>query len=208
MTISFPLSLPSSYAPASLEFGGSDIIGVNKSPFNNSEEIQDWNGDSWAVKMSWPTLASRERAAPFIARLMALRGRKGSILLGDPLGKTARGLLGGTPVVNGAHAAGVRTLGIKGLTHNVAGWIKEADYLQVGTGEATRLHLALADANSDNSGLLTVDIWPCLREALADSAPITMANCQGTFRLATNKRGWSSSRSAKYALTLDFVEKP
>jgi len=206
VTITYPLSLPTSPKPAQVQIGSTDVVGVNRSPFSNKREVQDWGGDMWSAKLTWPVLAGRDQAEPLLVMLLALRGRLGTVLIGDPLGATGRGVLTGAPLINGVASAGARNLAIKGATHSVTGWIKAGDYLQLGSGTSTRLHKALADAASDGSGNLTVDIWPRLRESYADGAAIAVSNCRGTFELGTNQRGWDESSFFRYAVEVAFVE--
>jgi hypothetical protein len=217
MTIIYPLSIPSILKPASAEFGGRDAIGMTQSPFSFAQEIQDWGGDMWTAKLSWPMIASRANGAPFTALLAALRGRFATVLLGDPLGATPRGAMNttpGTPVVNGLHPAGFRTLALRGtpLAGGLGGlpagtvWISAGDYIQVGAGAGSRLHMALLDVPVAINGQITLDIWPSLRTSLNDGTPILLKNCVGTFRLSANDRKWTESKFFRYGIELDFIE--
>ncbi len=77
-----------------------------------------------------------------------------------------------------------------------------------GTRAATtkRLHKVLQDVTSNSSGEATLDIWPRLRYSPADLAMVTTVNAQGTFRLASNERGWSVGPDKVYDIGFSAVE--
>jgi hypothetical protein len=68
------------------------------------------------------------------------------------------------------------------------------------------LHKVLLDADSDASGNVTLEIWPYIRTAPADDAPVTVNDCKGVFRLATNQQSWSINDSSAYGLQFDCME--
>src|SRR5258708_24927033 len=122
---------------------------------------------------------NRAGAEPLLAVLTALRGRWGTLLLGDPAAATAQGIATGTPLVSGSNAAGAITLATKGWTATQTGILKARDYLQIGSGITQRLYKMLTTANSDGSGLSPPDVFPPLREALSDGAAITVCAANG-----------------------------
>jgi hypothetical protein len=56
------------------------------------------------------------------------------------------------------------------------------------------------------TGTATIDIWPNLREGLADNAAIVTSNAVGTFRLAANGREWDIGIARVYGLRFSAVE--
>lgn len=148
----------------------------------------------------------RDQAAAWVNFLLKLRGMTGTFLMGDPDGAEPQGVATGTPKVNGSNAAGSKTLATKGWTTGVSGILLAGDYIQVGTGTATRLYRVLTDANSDGSGHATLDIFPRLRETLVDNVTITTENCVGCFRLANNTRSWSLDTSLIYGIDFKAIE--
>jgi hypothetical protein len=200
MAISYPLSLPDN-GFAEIHLAPLSNTAMTRSVFSLTQQVYEHTGEQWLATLSFRPM-SRADAAPWQAVLAALRGPKGTLLLGDPKAASPRGAWAGTPLVNGANASGSKTLAVKGLTASTT--IKAGDYLQVGSGASTRLYMVLTDAAADGSGLATLDIFPRLREALSDGAAITKTNCKGTFRLASNEdAGWSSDPAG--AVTLDQV---
>ena len=76
----------------------------------------------------------RSDAEIWLGFLLSLNGMAGSFLLGDPLGATASGNLGGTPLVNGANQTGA-SLSIDGCSNNITNWLKAGDYIQLGVDQ-------------------------------------------------------------------------
>lgn len=128
MSLSFPLALPSS--PPGLrtfQMLGRSTIGVAKSPFTGSPQAYEFPGEWWEAQFSLPPMA-RADAERWISFLLALRGRGGTFLLGDPIGKSPQSTAGGSPIVSGAGQKG-KQLTISGLT----GVLKAGDYFHIGS---------------------------------------------------------------------------
>lgn len=204
MTISYPLSLPSSPDFRSCTISPRHVGGLTESPFTLEQQAYDWNAGRWEAQMAWPPM-SRAQAAPIIAVLTALKGRVGTFLLGDPDFKTPRGVATGTPLVNGAHTARASSLATKGWTTGVTGILLAGDRIQIGSAATSRLHMVLNDADSDGSGDATLDIWPPLRSDYADGTAIVTAYPKAVFRLA-GQCSWESDEASIFGISLDAVE--
>ncbi len=113
MTVTYPLSLPASPRPNAFRLEANDITGVSSSPFSATQEVFQWTGTFWTAHVAYPVM-NRAGAEPLLAVLTALRGRWGTLLLGDPAAATAQGIATGTPLVSGSNAAGAITLATKG----------------------------------------------------------------------------------------------
>jgi hypothetical protein len=111
------------------------------SPFTYKQQIYNHTGQRWEAECQIPPL-KRDDAEEWIAWLLSMKGQGGTFLLGDPLGATARGTLGGTPVVNGAAQIG-GSLDIDGCTVSVTNWLKAGDYIQLGSASTATLHKIL-----------------------------------------------------------------
>jgi precorrin-3B methylase len=125
--------------------------------------------------------------------------------MGDPLGATARGTLGGTPVVNGAAQIGA-SLNIDGCTVSVTNWLKAGDYIQLGAASTATLHKILQDVNTNASGQATLDIWPSMRTAPTAGATVIISNAVGRFRLNSGQQDWSINNISSYGITFAAVE--
>lgn len=205
MSISFPLSLPSTPSWMKVNFTANNIVGVTRSPFTGQQQTYQWPGENWSVDVSLPPM-DQATAEAWVTFLISLRGVLGTFHVGDVLHTAPVGVATGTPVVNGAQGSMSNTLATKGWTHNITGILKAGDFIQVGTGVQQRLYKVLTDANSDGSGLATLDIFPSLREGVSDNQSITLANTAGTFRLLSNDRTWNVDNAKHYGIDFKAEE--
>lgn len=187
-----------------MQFRGGSVVGVSTSPFSREQQVYAHQGDWWEVDVSLPAM-KRADAEPWVAFLLALNGREGTFLLGEPINTAPRGVGTGTPLVKGASQTG-RTLLTDGWTISQTGILKAGDWFQLGTGSSSRLHKVVQDADSDGSGNATLEIWPRLRVSPADNAALTVSSPKGVFRLAGNMREWSLEQAAIYGLSFSCVE--
>lgn len=204
MAITYPLSLPTSIGIANIELTAINAVAVSRSPFTFSQQVHTYPGQMWSASASVPPLR-REFIEPWVSMLLALRGQAGTFLLGDPNCKAPRGVGTGTPLVKGAAQTG-DTLEIDGATPSTTGWLLAGDYIQLGSAITSTLHKVLVDSNSDAGGNVTLEIWPSIRTAPADNAPVTLNNTVGLFRLATNQQSWSINESSAYGLSFEAME--
>lgn len=210
MTITFPINHPTTGISA-LEFGPNSVVGVTESPFTLQQQVQEHQGEGWAGRITVSPMADRDVSAPWFAFLTSLRGRRGTFLFGDPAGATPRGVATGTPVVDTVgsptlNTARSRVLYTRGWTAGVSGILKAGDWLQLGSGASARLHKSLTDASSDSSGYAELDIWPALREDVADGATITVQSAKGVFRLADSRPRWTLFDGVVAAVQFEIVE--
>jgi hypothetical protein len=202
--INYPLNTPTSIGIASIELSATNAVAISRSPFTFSQQVHTYPGQVWSATVTIPPLR-KDFVEPWVAFLLALRGQTGTFLLGDPNNVTPRGVATGTPLVKGAAQTG-GTLEIDGATVSTTGWLKAGDYIQLGAASSATLHKVLLDADSDASGNVTLEIWPYMRTAPADNAAVTVSNCKGVFRLATNTQSWSINESSAYGLQFDAME--
>ena len=187
-------------APASIEFTLQDLVGTVDNPFTGQQQFQDWQASfiEWSVSM--PPL-TRVQAPAWIAFLMSTRGSLNVFQMGDPLAKTPRGSVSGTPLVNGGSQTGY-SLATKGWTAFANGVLLPGDWLQIGY----RLYRNLGTANADGSGHATLSIWPQIRESPGDGDTIVTSNTKGLFRLKGNPRKYSMLGNRTYSLQFDVRE--
>lgn len=203
MAITYPLSLPDSTSYESARMSAKSIVGVTRSPFTGQEQVQKHQGQWWEFEGKLVPM-SRANAEAWIAFFISLNGMQGTFLLGDPLGATARGGAGGTPLVNGASQTG-NSLITDGWTASQTGILKAGDYFQLGTGSSSKLYKVLNDANSDSGGNATFDIWPSINTAVADNTAITTSSAKGLFRLATNEMPFDLGQAQQYGLSFSAI---
>lgn len=204
MTIIYPLSLPATPYPAAVTLRARSVVGVSSSPFSYSQQVYAHQGQRWEADIDMPPM-SESVADVWVAWLLSLNGQEGTFLMGDPAKLTHRGIGGGTPLVNGAGQTG-QTLAIDGCPLSTTGWLVQGDMIQLGSGSSATLHKVLADANTNGSGEVTLDIWPRLRSSPSNNAAVVITGCVGRWRLASNESSWSISRAKRYGIQFVAVE--
>ena len=204
MAISYPRVLPTNIGFAQVTLRAVNQTSMTMSPFTYKQQIYNHSGQRWEAECQVPPL-KRDDAEEWIAWLLSLNGRAGTFLMGDPLGDTARGTLGGTPVVNGADQVG-NSLTIDGCSNSITNWIKAGDYVQLGSASTATLHKILQNVNTNASGQATLDIWPSMRTAPADGSTIVTSNAVGRFRLNSGQQDWTINNISSYGITFAAVE--
>jgi len=203
MAITYPLSLPDATSYRSARMTARSVVGITRSPFTGSQQVQKHQGQWWEFEAALAPMA-RASAEGWIAFLLSLNGQQGTFLLGDPLGSTVRGVGTGTPLVKGASQTG-NSLITDGWTASQTGILKAGDYFQLGSGSSSKLYKVLADANSDGSGDATFDIWPSINTAVADNSALTISSAKGAFRLASNEMGFDLQQAQQYGLAFSAI---
>lgn len=196
MTISYPLTMPTTPEPAAIRFTARTIVGLSASPFTGQQQVYQHSGEWWEAEVTL-TPMTRAQAEPWIGFFLALAGRTGTFYLGDAAAKSVRGIGTGSPLVKGGSQVG-KALITDGWTISQTGILKAGDWFQVGSSASQRIYRVMQDANSDGSGNATFDIFPRLRESPADNAPLTLANTKGVFRLASNDFGYDVAPALIY----------
>lgn len=204
MTISYPLSLPSNRQISRVRLTTTDIVAISQSPFSGSQQVYRYTGQFWEADITLRPM-NRDEAEYWIAFLLKLNGAYGTFLLGDPNGRTPRGIATGTPLVYGANQTG-NILETDGWTADQTGILKAGDYIQLGTGANSRMYKVLDDANSDSSGRASLTIYPNLRSSPNDNAPIYTTNASTVFRLSSNQAQWDIGEAQMYGITFGAKE--
>ncbi len=202
MAISFPLSAPNADI-AEIDIHANSMVGESRSPFTMEEQVFVHQGEWWEADIVLPPM-KRADAAEWIGTIVSLNGKQGTLLLGDPLGTSPRGTWAGSPKVVGPLAAGLKSIPMDGFTAGAT--VKRGDWLHTGTGFTTHLHQIVKDGTADGSGLLTLEIWPRTRVALADNDTFTTSSAKGIWRLASNRRSWSLRQAQIYGIRFALVE--
>lgn len=205
MSITYPISLPTTPGYKMVKASTFNAVAAVISPFSLTTQVQKWPGELLTFEIQLPPMAVA-LAQPWIGALGALKGQYGTCLFYDHSYQGALGVATGTPLVSGTNNARAEFLNTKGWTHGVTGILKAGDRISIGSGVTTRMYIVLTDANSDGSGNATLDIFPNLRETLSDGAAIDLTNPQGTFRLLSNTTSWSVDQAKTYGISFSLVE--
>lgn len=207
MAITYPLSIPTNVGIENINLRAVNAVAYSMSPFTFVGQAQAFPGQMWQADITLPPM-KRQDAEEWVSFLVALRGQLGTFLLGDPNCKAPRGsasIIPGTPAVKGASQTG-NTLDIDGLPLSQSGYLLAGDYLQLGSGENSRLYKVLSTVDTDGSGEATVDIWPDLRSSPEDNDLVTLTDTVGRFRLSSNETSWTIGESSSYGISFGAVE--
>ena len=206
MTISYPLAMPTVTNIRSIELTATNAVSYSRSPFTFAGQAQEFTGKMWQATVTLPAM-KRAAAEEWIAFLLSLKGQVGTFNLGDPMAETPRGSARNADniSINGALTSGSEIV-MDGGVQNQTGYLKSGDYLQIGTGPTQQLFKVLADANTNGTGQITVDVWPNVRTSIANDALVTVQSTKGIFRLASNETNWSVNEVAVYGMTFAAIE--
>ena len=181
------------------------VVGVTASPFTLEEQRFKWPGEQWSIDFRLPPFTTRDVFAEWQAFMLRLEGTFNIFLMGDPSAKTPRGVATGTPQIDGNNQVG-NTLLTKGWTNSVTGILKKGDYIQIGTGALSRLHMVVEDANSNGSGVAALSICPALRYSPTNNGAIVVNDAKGAFRLSDNETSWSVDPGPVYRMSFNAIE--
>lgn len=199
MALSYPLSLPTARVPVQIAIRAVSRVGESRSPFTGESQVYAHSGEWLEAEVRMAPM-QRAEAEDWVAVLLGLNGVQGTFLMaGDPINTSPRGTWAGSPKVFGAHAAGVKSIAMDGFTAGAT--VKNGDWFQIGSGSTSRLHKIVQNGTADGSGLLTLEIWPRTRAALADNDTFTTTSPKGLWRLASNERGWDIGRAQMYGIS-------
>jgi len=203
MAITYPVTFPDVGIRA-MNIRARTVVGISSSPFTGQQQVYKHQGEWWEAEVTLPPM-KRATAEQVTAFLIKMKGRYGTFLLGDPANTSPRGVGTGTPLVYGADQTG-SSLITDGWTVSTTGILKAGDWIQLGSGSTTTLHKILDDANSDASGIATLEIFPSLRSSPADNAQITKSSPKGIWRLSSNEMSWNIDEASVYGITFACVE--
>lgn len=207
MTITYPLIFPADCIANSLTITPRDAVSRNESPASFEDQVYDWDGEMWTIEGTLPLLTG-EKAGKMRGFLAKLKGKRGTFLYPIQDAVTPNGAWldsGGGVLVDGVNARRSHQLNLKGLQANQTAAGKAGDYINLGAGATTRLHMLTDDMDTDAAGKGTANIWPALREDTVDGAAVVTENCQGLFRLPKNY-GWQVDTNKMYFFPFGALE--
>lgn len=206
MSVPLLLELPTSACVASVTMTLRRVTGVTFSPFTLEEQSFKWPGEVWEIDFSMPPFTNRAIAADWQAFALRLQGRWNHFLMGDPSARAPRGVATGTPLVATGVTTGSNILPTSGWVPNVTGILLKGDYIQVGSGSTSRLHMLVEDANSDGAGAALLNVEPAIKEAPSIGSAIVINNPRGVFRLKDDSYSWTVAPGPVYRLSFAATE--
>ena len=192
MAISYPLNTPTTIGIESITLRAINAVTTSQSPFTYKQQVVDFGGQRWEASVSIPSV-HRDKAAEWATMLVALRGPVGTFLLGDPDYVTPRGTATSAAITGSA--------GDSTVTVAMTGTLLAGDYIQLGTGSASKLHKVLVDQTGNGD----LEIWPALRDDYT-SATANLSSPKGVFRLKQNMAEWSINNASFYGISFEAVE--
>lgn len=192
--ITFPLTLPNNEDFATVQIVQRDIVGRTRSPWTGRSQKQRHPGQWWEARFRL-VQQPRMTAGDWLGWLASLNGIEGTFLAGDPMQGVPRGSAAtapGTPSVSFASQSG-EVLVIRGAPASVNNYLLRGDYIQIGSGSTTRLHMLKTNLSTIANGVASLVLWPTLRYSPASGSIIQVQSCQGIWSLTDNRRGWEES---------------
>lgn len=196
-------ALPSHTGIRNITFRMASQNFITTSPFTYQQQVINHAGRRWEVDVTLPPMKHSD-ARVWLAWLAKLDGALNTFTIGDPLGATAQGSAGGTPLVAGASQTG-SSLNVDGCTTSTTDWLKAGDYIQLGTGSSARLYMVKDDVDTSGTGTATISIWPSITTAPSDNASVIVSNTVGAFRLSSNISTWSADEASIYGISFSGV---
>jgi hypothetical protein len=212
MSIVFPIDAPVDFGGlAAVEIRPRNRTGTAYSPFTFKQQTFRYPDQRWMLSVNVQAMR-RPQGERWAVFLTALDGVRGTFLMGDPLARRPQGaadtmtFASGFPRISAAADVGADEIEVEGFTPSTPRVFQAGDYVQLGTGNTTTLHMILSDTASNGSGEVTLPIWPALRRPAILSEPLTYINPRGRFRLSSNERNFDQDASGRYTVAFDAME--
>ena len=206
--ITYPISPPAiaGLGPQDFTMTELNVVGESESPFTLGQQIQQWPGQILQAEFNLPPMLLAQ-AEQWIGFLGSLFGKFGTFLMGDYNRPTPQGAMSGSPLVSGSNPNGLNVLNVRGASLSVSNWAVAGDYVQVtAAGGSQRIYKVLQNAASDGSGNVALQIFPNIRETIADGVTVVTSNCKGTFRLQENSVVWKVDKDKVYTISFKAKE--
>lgn len=171
-----------------------------QSPVSGAIQTLSRKGSYWKTRMMFRNLSGSDRSElqAFIAKL---DGQTHRMRLED-YGRVRNGAATSpqSVLVDGAGQTGYQ-IDLDGATANVTNFFKAGDYISFNN----ELHMVTADASSDGTGSLTVDIAPNIRKATENNDAVQIFNPFGVFMMVNNPR-WNTESKYISSITIEAIE--
>jgi len=200
--VSYPLTMPASPAPVRSSIRLVRKTAVAESPFTGQQQTYSHPYALWQMEVTLPPMTPAQAGA-WKAFIVALQGRRGTFVAGDPDMKVPLGAPGEAPALSGVTVNGA---GQTGNVLNVSGMVNKTlgagDYIQVGQ----RLHMVVENHGGGSGGTTPLFIEPALRASPANGSAVVTTSPKGLWRLASDDIGWDSDHIRLHNFTIACVE--
>ena len=168
---------------------------------NGRHWVREIGFHQWAFSLDLSRMVADDWRV-LLAFVHAQRGMTGSFQIVHPALATPRGVLGGTPVVNGAGQSG-SSLAISGCAASTVGWMKAGDVFTLAGND--KVYMLTADANTNASGQVTLNFEPQLIVSPAGGEALTVSNVPFTMFI-TNSAELAFSPPLRGVMSLSLAE--
>jgi hypothetical protein len=195
------MSFPTSPAFQSMSFQ-SILPTFVSTAISGRRQARQIAGQRWALTGTMPPM-TRAQFAPIFAFCVSKRGMLDTFTVTPPVVSSRQATVTlGTPLANGAHSVGDRTIatdgwGADGVVLKAGDFIKFASH--------TKIYMVTADATA-SSNAVTVSIEPGIISAVADNNAITVNSVPFTVSLANSVQEIYTNATGLYSYEIDFIE--
>lgn len=197
MAINYPLTFPEVNGKTLIEkitMRMISSVAMTESPFNMTQQIQDFGGRRWEAEVTLRPLDYTEQKA-VAAFFASLKGRKGTFKMGNPLDEKSTDV----PVLRFSNNYDVGVSSPR-VTYTNSHRLTEGDYFS----HDNRLYMILNITPSGQN--FDFDITPPLRTSANNTDYLVVNEPVGRWRLADNKMDWDIDKSGMYSFTFSCVE--
>lgn len=210
MSISYPVSMPSSPKPTVSLFGA-QFNNVTHTSLNNTRQVIRRPADLIVYEFTLPPML-RAEAAAWQAFGMSLYGTFGTFYAKDPDATTGLGAATGSWTVKGASQTGTSLVVDNASQPSTADVFLAGDWFSVpdSVNSVPMLQMILQDVTSDVNGEVTLDISPGIPAGMApaDNQAISYGAAgllRGVFRLADDTVAWDANQLSVYGMKFSAV---
>ena len=196
MSVTYPLTLPTSVFPVTQSWSIQRQAGISESPFTGKQQTVEFDYAKWKASVSFPPM-KRSTAGEFISFLTKLHGRRGTFLMGDADQRSPQNSVSGSVTINGSFAVNSVVLTVAGTTA-----FSKGDMIQLGSGSGSRLYMVV----TDQSGSSAIQIEPKLKTAVSSGDAVTYTNPKGIFRMDSNNQMWDTNVVSNYGISFSCTE--
>ena len=214
MTVSYPLTMPTTPAFVSQQWSTIRGTGMSESPFTGGQQTVEFAYAKWKAVLTLPPMR-RPQASAWTAFFAKLHGRRGTFLLGDKdakvpqINKVTAGTITGTVTLSSNADVGDTVLNISATKDDGSGGtisyttdFKAGDYIQLGSSSSARLYMVVAD----QSGGSTIQVEPKLKTAVTNGSTVTYDSPKGLFRMDSNELMWDTNAVSVYGISFSCSE--
>lgn len=201
-----PLTMPTSPGFTNIRWGLASNTQIFESPLTKGVDRFGLTGERWMTEITFPSLHGkndRETMADWEVFLLQLEGRNASFWASPPFRSNPRGLVAGTPTVNGSSQTGL-TINLADLGTSITNALRKGDWIQL--DDTNQLVIVTADVNSDANGEASVGIQPKLRGSPADNSDVTVQSTKVAMIQLIDEVSWDADKFGKFEFRLSGIE--